>query len=111
MARKSPPKHSSAAPQKGRGRPKNPFLPESMSAFRKSEITTLEEFEKRVKPVKKTVKKRWTNPVTSYQDYATDEVEFMNALAEYKRHSGRTFPTCREILSVLKNLGYAKIGE
>jgi hypothetical protein len=37
-----------------------------------------------------------------------EEVEFMNALEQYKRTSGRMFPTCSEILEVLRKLGYEK---
>jgi hypothetical protein len=32
----------------------------------------------------------------------------MNALDEYKRVNGRMFPTCSEVLEVLKKLGYEK---
>jgi len=32
----------------------------------------------------------------------------MNALAEFKRASGQKFPTCSEILNVLRSLGYEK---
>ena len=32
----------------------------------------------------------------------------MHALDAYKRASGRMFPTCREILEVVRSLGYAK---
>ena len=32
----------------------------------------------------------------------------MAALDEYKRTSGRMFPTCSEILEVLRKLGYSK---
>ncbi len=37
-----------------------------------------------------------------------EEVEFMNALDDYKRTSGRMFPTCSEVLEVLRGLGYTK---
>jgi len=30
---------------------------------------------------------------------------------EYKRASGRMFPTCSEILEVLSNMGYRKVAE
>ncbi len=40
-----------------------------------------------------------------------DEIEFMNALDQYKRSSGRMFPTCSEILEVLIKLGYKKAPE
>ena len=32
----------------------------------------------------------------------------MNALDQYKRTSGRMFPTCSEVLEVLRGLGYGK---
>ena len=32
----------------------------------------------------------------------------MNALDDYKRKSGRMFPTCSEILEVIKSMGYTK---
>lgn len=39
---------------------------------------------------------------------ADAELEFLNAMQEYKRTSGRMFPTWSEVLEVLKNLGYEK---
>jgi hypothetical protein len=33
----------------------------------------------------------------------------MNAMDEYKRKSGRMFPTCSEVLEVIRNLGYVKL--
>ena len=33
----------------------------------------------------------------------------MNALDDYKRKSGRMFPTCSEILEVIHSIGYAKL--
>ena len=38
-------------------------------------------------------------------DYTDAEIEFMNALDDYKRSSGRMFPTCSEILEVVRGLG------
>ncbi|MDR1962580.1 MAG: hypothetical protein LBQ50_02240 [Planctomycetaceae bacterium] len=57
---------------------------------------------------KKKSRRRQIDPSTCERDYSRDEVEFMNALNEYKRTSGRMFPTCSEILEVLKSLGYEK---
>ena len=57
---------------------------------------------------KKVQRRRQIDPTTCERDYTTDEVEFMRALDEYKRNSGRMFPTCSEILEVLLGLGYAK---
>ena len=48
------------------------------------------------------------DPTTCERDYSSAEVEFMGALDEYKRRSGRMFPTCSEILEVLHGLGYEK---
>jgi hypothetical protein len=56
----------------------------------------------------KVSRRRQIDPTTCERDYTTDELEFMGALDEYKRTSGRMFPTCSEILEVIRNLGYAK---
>jgi hypothetical protein len=104
--------------------------------FFDDELATLDEFEKLSRPVeqnlsglydfkridqptttpapaalpkqKKNIRRRQIDPSTCERDYSPDEVEFMNALNEYKRTSGRMFPTCSEILEVLKSLGYEK---
>lgn len=56
----------------------------------------------------KVSRRRQIDPTTCERDYTADEVEFMNALDDYKRTSGRMFPTCSEVLEVIRNLGYAK---
>lgn len=53
-------------------------------------------------------RRRQIDPTTCERDYTDDEVEFMQALDRYKRKSGRMFPTCSELLEVLRSLGYAK---
>ncbi|MFZ5830460.1 MAG: hypothetical protein ACOY3P_10245 [Planctomycetota bacterium] len=53
-------------------------------------------------------RRRQIDPTTCERDYTDDEVEFMTALDEYKRRSGRMFPTCSEVLEVIRGLGYAK---
>jgi len=65
--------------------------------------------EKSSAPRRKVARRRQIDPTTCEREYTTEEVEFMNALSEYKRNSGRMFPTCSEILEVLKRLGYEKI--
>lgn len=60
--------------------------------------------ERRKKP-----RRRQIDPTTCERDYSGDEIEFMHALDDYKRRSGRMFPTCSEILEVLRELGYAKV--
>ena len=59
-------------------------------------------------PAKEKTKVRHFNPSTSDRVYSLDEVEFMNALEEFKRTSRRLFPSCSEILGVLRTLGYEK---
>jgi hypothetical protein len=54
-------------------------------------------------------RRRQIDPTTCERDYTDDEVEFMNALDEYKRKSGRMFPTCSEVLEVVRDLGYVKL--
>lgn len=53
-------------------------------------------------------RRRQIDPTTCERDYSLDEIEFMSALDEYKRTSGRMFPTCSEILEVIRSLGYVK---
>lgn len=56
----------------------------------------------------KVARRRQIDPTTCERDYSVEEVEFMNALDKYKRDSGRMFPTCSEILEVIRGLGYEK---
>jgi hypothetical protein len=58
---------------------------------------------------KKVSRRRQIDPTTCERDYTDQEVEFMNALDDYKRKSGRMFPTCSEVLEVLRGLGYVKL--
>ena len=53
-------------------------------------------------------RRRLIDPTTCDRDYAAEELEFMQAVDRYKRTSGRMFPTCSEILEVVRSLGYAK---
>jgi len=57
----------------------------------------------------KVARRRQIDPTTCERDYSNEEVEFMNALDHYKRKSGRMFPTCSEILEVIRGLGYVKL--
>ena len=51
---------------------------------------------------------QYVDPPTSERQYATAELEFMQAMTEYKKQSGRMFPTWSEVLEVLRGLGYEK---
>ncbi len=56
----------------------------------------------------KVSRRRQIDPTTCERDYTDEEIEFMHALDEYKRLSGRMFPTCSEILEVVRKLGYVR---
>lgn len=58
---------------------------------------------------RKTPRRRQIDPTTCERDYSDAEIEFMQAMDEYKRANGRMFPTCSEILEVLQKLGYQKV--
>ena len=60
---------------------------------------------------RKSHRRRQIDPTTCEREYSENEIEFMHALDEYKRLSGRMFPTCSEILEVLYNIGYRKVAE
>ena len=53
-------------------------------------------------------RRRKIDPTTCERDYSSEEREFMKALDEYKRNQGRMFPTCSEILEVIRDLGYVR---
>ena len=59
----------------------------------------------------KVIRRRQIDPTTCERNYSVDEIAFMSALEGYKRTSGRMFPTCSEILEVLRNLGYEKLAK
>jgi hypothetical protein len=58
---------------------------------------------------KKVVRRRQIDPTTCERDYSDQEVAFMSALDEYKRKNGRMFPTCSEVLEVIRSLGYVQL--
>ncbi len=56
-------------------------------------------------------RRRQIDPTTCERDYSEDEIEFMRAMDEYTRKNRRMFPTCSEMLEVLRELGYQKVSE
>ena len=56
-------------------------------------------------------RRRQIDPTTCERDYSSPEVEFMRAMDDYKRRSGRPFPTWSEVLEVVMSLGYRKVAE
>ncbi len=57
----------------------------------------------------KVARRRQIDPTTCERDYTGEEIEFMQAMDAYKRANGRMFPTCSEILEVIRALGYVRI--
>ncbi|TWU43763.1 hypothetical protein Q31b_12930 [Novipirellula aureliae] len=54
-------------------------------------------------------RRRHIDPTTCERDYNDEEIEFMRAMDDYKRASGRMFPTCSEVLEVVRSLGYVRL--
>jgi len=50
-------------------------------------------------------RRRFVDATTCQRDYSTAESEFRRAMQENKLRSGRMFPTRREVLEVLEDLG------
>ena len=65
--------------------------------------------ERRQTERRKVPRRRQIDPTTCERDYSAEEIEFMQAMDSYKRANGRMFPTCSEILEVIRSLGYAKM--
>ena len=64
--------------------------------------------ERRSTERRKVARRRQIDPTTCERDYSGEEIEFMQALDAYKRANGRMFPTCSEILEVIRDLGYVR---
>jgi len=54
-------------------------------------------------------RRRSIDPTTCDRDYTASELEFLGAIQEYKRQSGRSFPSWGEVLEVLRKLGYERV--
>lgn len=57
----------------------------------------------------KKARRRHIDPTTCERDYRQDELDFMRAMDDYKCSSGRMFPTCSEVLEVLRSMGYVRL--
>lgn len=67
--------------------------------------------ERRKAPRRKVERRRQIDPTTCERDYSADEIDFMRAMDDYKRRSGRQFPTWSEVLEVIRSMGYRKVAE
>jgi hypothetical protein len=67
--------------------------------------------ERRAGDRRKVERRRQIDPTTCERDYTDEEIGFMKAMDDYKRKSGRQFPTWSEVLEVIRSLGYRKVAE
>ncbi|MCH8827998.1 MAG: hypothetical protein IID45_00310 [Planctomycetes bacterium] len=67
--------------------------------------------ERRSSGRRKVERRRQIDPTTCERDYSDDEIEFMREMDDYKRKSGRQFPTWSEVLEVVRSLGYRQVAE
>ena len=63
------------------------------------------------KPSKRANRRRHIDPTTCERDYRQDEIDFMRAMDDYKRAAGRMFPTCSEVLEVIRSMGYVRLND
>jgi hypothetical protein len=85
------------APRDARAEPLAPWIDEKAS--RRAAVAAA---------ARDAVTRRPIEPMPCDREYSDPELEFMHAMREYKRSSGRMFPTWSEVLEVLQGLGYAK---
>ena len=87
------------------------------SSFGRSErrVTTIDARSEEEREIdgdrRKVERRRQIDPTTCERDYSQEEVEFMSAMDDYKRRSGRQFPTWSEVLEVLRSMGYRQVAE
>lgn len=98
-----------------RGSERRNRLPQRLAGERRADqpsSTTGEAYLPEARPVverrAKVERRRQIDPTTCERDYSGDEVEFMKAMDDYKRRSGRMFPTWSEVLEVVRSLGYTR---
>ncbi len=84
-----------------------PFEPESVPTVPEITIETRREIIDR----RRLDRRRQIDPTTCERDYSDNEIEFMRSMDDYKRKSGRPFPTWSEVLEVLMSLGYRKVAD
>ncbi len=56
-------------------------------------------------------RRRKIDPTTFEKQYSPDELEFMNAMQQFKTRTGKAFPTYGEVLQVALQLGYSRLAD
>ncbi len=54
-------------------------------------------------------RRRRIDPTTFEKQYTDDELEFMNAMQQFKNRSGKSFPSHGDVLRVATSIGYRKV--
>ena len=67
------------------------------------------EVPEQARPARKERRRR-IDPTTFEKQYTPEELEFMNAMQQFKMRSGKTFPSFGDVLNVARLLGYEKSG-
>lgn len=109
------PKHTAAQGSRGRSTGDEPVSMERRASTdrrkgeeRRKVSAPVAQERRQLERREKVSRRRQIDPTTCERSYSIEEIEFMSALDAYKRTSGRMFPTCSEILEVLRDLGYEK---
>ena len=86
-------------------------VPEIKLAPADAEIDVMMETRREIMYRRRQDRRRQIDPTTCERDYSDGEIEFMRAMDDYKRKSGRPFPTWSEVLEVVMSLGYRKVAD
>ena len=110
-AKKAAPKRKTAAAKgaSSKAGAKEVSVDRRRTGRRKEETAEAPAAEPKLERRQKVNRRRQIDPTTCERDYSDAEVQFMNALDDYKRKSGRMFPTCSEVLEVIRGLGYVQL--
>ena len=76
--------------------------PSELQRQRELEVNALRHFPCSGKPPKRKC-------FVDFDAYTPDEIEFMNAMREFKERTRKLNPDCRDILAVLRSLGYRRV--
>lgn len=104
----SPKKRAASKPAKKKAGEQEVTIDRRTKAERRDEVADAPE-QPQLEKREKVQRRRQIDPTTCERDYSDAEVSFMNAMDEYKRTSGRMFPTCSEVLEVIRELGYVQL--
>jgi hypothetical protein len=56
-------------------------------------------------------RRKRVDPTTFEKQYSIEEIDFMNAMHQFKQQTGKAFPSHREVLGVAVKLGYRRVAE